>query len=696
MPGPEEIIDTLHQMQPPLSPPGAERAPVTHARRARGAHAVGLALLCFAVLATHVHLGFERIRVRVVASPLVASDPALTVPLPDLTPLAGAPAAIIARVRGGGEATRLTLTLDDATLAAVEAPANAETRIDASALLTGGHGHTITVSGSRPGWQLDYLEIANVHGFSAGALGFVVVPRGHPGNPRVPWWLAAIVGAGLLALRCSVLASPGLKPRRSDGVPAVESLPRPGRSESVARVAAGAVAALVLLVFAIVLLADLVSPYRILLSPTAFAILAAFLYVRPIARVVPPLVSWLTRAAIAVADAAWTATRTGVAFIRRSKALQLAPHVTVVVLVLWGVARFHQPENGFTSLIRFGQAFSGRAVPALGAVPHAVESPYGYDAQFYAQLALDPLLQDPATVRAIDTPFYRARRVFLPWLANVLALGEPWYVLQVYALLNVAAWLWMAWLLLRWLPPGSAAATAAWIAIMLSHGFMASMARALADGPSALIIALGVAAVHANRQWLAAAILGVSGLTRETNLLAGAVLLPAQLPAPNRLGALAVQGLAVVAPLALWVAYLVSLGLPPEAAGAGNFAAPLVAYVNDWIASVEEARLYASEFDAWLAVLTLVALTTQAVAFIWWRAWRDPWWRVGVGYVLLMLVLGPAVWEGQPAAVTRVVLPMTVAFNILLPRGRWFWPLWILGNANLLHAPREMGLDWFL
>lgn len=681
MPGPEEIVDTLHEMQPPLSPPGAERAPVTHAGRARGAYAVGLALVCFAVLATHVHLGFERIRIRVVASPLVASEPALRLLLPDLTPLAGAPAAIIARLRANGEPTRLTLSLDDTTLAAVEASANAETRIDASASITGGRGHSITVSSDRAGWRLDYLEVANVHGFSAGALSFVVVPRGHPGNPRVPWWLAAVVGIGLLAVRPWPPASPGLKA---------------GRAERLARVVAGASAALVLLVFGIVLLADFVSPYRILLSSTTFAILAALLYVRPIARVVPSLVSWLAGAAIAGTAAAWTATRAGASFIQRSKALQLVPHLTVVVLVVWGVARFHQPENGFTSLIRFGQAFSGRAVPALGAVPHAVESPYGYDAQFYAQLALDPLLQNPATVRAIDTPFYRARRVFLPWLANVLALGEPWYVLQVYALLNVAAWLWMAWLLLRWLPPGSATATAAWVAIMLSHGFMASMARALADGPSALIIALGVAAVHANRQWLAAAILGVSGLTRETNLLAGVVLLPAQLPAPNRLGALAVQGLAVVAPLALWVAYLVSLGLPPEAAGAGNFAAPLVAYVNDWTASVEEARLYASEFDAWLAVLTLVALTTQAVAFIWWRAWRDPWWRVGVGYVLLMLVLGPAVWEGQPAAVTRVVLPMTVAFNVLLPRGRWFWPLWILGNANLLHAPREMGLDWFL
>jgi len=670
-------------MHPPSSLPGAEHAPVTQARRARDAYAVGLALVCFAILATHVHLGFERIRVRVVASPLTASEPAITFPLPDLTPLAGAPAAIVARVRAPGDPTRFTLALDGVALATVEAPANADTRIDASATPDGGRGHAITVSGDRAGWQLGHLEIANVHGFSAGALSFVVVPGGHPGNPRVPWWLAAIVGAGLLVLRPwpDRAETPGPKPRRSVQAGALASR-------------AGAV--LVLLLFAIVLLADFVSPVRILLAPGTFALLAAVLYVHPITRAVPPAVSWLARTAIAGLSAIWRVTRAGARFIHRRGWLWLVPHAAVVVLVLWGVTRFYEPGNGLTSMIRFGEAFHERAVPALRAIPHRIESPYGYDAQFYAQLALDPLLQDPATAAAIDTPFYRARRIFLPWLANVLALGEPWYVLHAYALINVATWLWLAWLLLRWLPPGSAATTAAWLACMLAHGQMASMARALADGPSVLLIALGVAAVHANRQWLAATILGVSGLTRETNLLAGAVLLPAGTAPALRLGAVAMRALILAAPLVLWIGYLVSLRLPPEAAGTGNFAPPLVAYVDDWMASVDEARRYASEFDAWLAVLTITALTTQAIALLWWRAWRDPWWRVGVGYALLMLVLGPAIWDGQPAAVTRVVLPMTVAFNVLLPRGRWFWPLWILGNANLLHAPREMGLDWFL
>lgn len=29
---------------------------------------------------------------------------------------------------------------------------------------------------------------------------------------------------------------------------------------------------------------------------------------------------------------------------------------------------------------------------------------------------------------------------------------------------------------------------------------------------------------------------------------------------------------------------------------------------------------------------------------------------------------------------------MTVAFNLLLPAQRHFWPLWVLGNLPLLHG----------
>ena len=44
-----------------------------------------------------------------------------------------------------------------------------------------------------------------------------------------------------------------------------------------------------------------------------------------------------------------------------------------------------------------------------------------------------------------------------------------------------------------------------------------------------------------------------------------------------------------------------------------------------------------------------------------------------------MLVKGE-IWLG---AYLRVLLPLTLAFNLLLPRNQWFWPAFVLGNLGL-------------
>jgi hypothetical protein len=48
------------------------------------------------------------------------------------------------------------------------------------------------------------------------------------------------------------------------------------------------------------------------------------------------------------------------------------------------------------------------------------------------------------------------------------------------------------------------------------------------------------------------------------------------------------------------------------------------------------------------------------------------------------MFLGEAVWEGEPSAASRVLLPMQFAFNVLVPSGRWWVPVLLLGNLTLL------------
>jgi hypothetical protein len=76
--------------------------------------------------------------------------------------------------------------------------------------------------------------------------------------------------------------------------------------------------------------------------------------------------------------------------------------IALVALFLASVARFYHRGSGFTSLIGLPENHANE-VPARRGVAHYVyPSGVTYDAQYYGQLALEPLLLDPAIDRAID------------------------------------------------------------------------------------------------------------------------------------------------------------------------------------------------------------------------------------------------------------------------------------------------------
>ena len=132
--------------------------------------------------------------------------------------------------------------------------------------------------------------------------------------------------------------------------------------------------------------------------------------------------------------------------------------------------------------------------------------------------------------------------------------------------------------------------------------------------------------------------------------------------------------------LYLWLGHHEVGGL----AGHRNFGLPLTGYVTKWVMTLDELRKAGWESYARFSLLAMVSLTTQAAVLVISRDWNNPWWRVGMASCVLMVFLGDAVWEGHPGAMTRVLLPMTFAFNLVLPRTRWFWPLFILGNVTVL------------
>jgi hypothetical protein len=319
-----------------------------------------------------------------------------------------------------------------------------------------------------------------------------------------------------------------------------------------------------------------------------------------------------------------------------------------------------------------------------------------YDGSQYVQLALEPLLQDPAIDRALDNPPYRARRILFCWTAWLAGLGRPAWVVQAYAFQNVVYWLVLAWVMTWWLPPTTPRGFAAWVAVMFSHGLLASVRLALLDGPSMLLLALAIAASERGRPWLSAGILGAAGLGRETNLLGGVSLpWPAGWKGWIRLAG---AGLLALLPLLIWQDYIWSIYRGTSAsAGTDHITPPLLAYAHKWGRAIEAVQREGWYSYAASTLLVVVSLSIQVAYLVWNRAWREPWWRLAAAFAVLMLVVDFVVWEGQPGAITRVVLPLSVGFNVLLYKdGRQFWPWLVGGNLMLVASATVLPWTWWL
>lgn len=366
-------------------------------------------------------------------------------------------------------------------------------------------------------------------------------------------------------------------------------------------------------------------------------------------------------------------------------------YVVLVLIFLVAMGEFYIPGKGFSYLIAFGGR-QERISKVRRLDFHVQRSSDGYDAQYYVQIAMDPSLTNRELRQAVDGISYRGRRILFPAIAWALGLGEPELILQVFALENVLAWMLLALLLLHWFPPRSWDDLIRWGGVLYSFGLTVSCSHALIDGPSLLFIAFGVFLLDKGRPWLSTIVLALGGLGKETNALAAAGLLPSNLRDARGWVRAAVQGVLVGLPLALWVVYLAAQFGHPMDPGFRNFAVPLAGYVGKWrevVRSFDEVT--PANFGPVWSLLALVALTAQFVFLVLRPRWSQAWWRIGFSFAILMIFLGEAVWEGYPGAASRVLLPMQLAFNVLVPRGTAGWrSLLIIGNLTVLAAPTAL------
>lgn len=358
--------------------------------------------------------------------------------------------------------------------------------------------------------------------------------------------------------------------------------------------------------------------------------------------------------------------------------------VRVVLLAgfVWLAGRHWHPYYGFTRLLQLDEISAAATLPELRGAPLFTHE-YGYDGHYYAQLAARPAVNDPALAGAIDNVGYRARRILLSWVAWAAGGGDPVAAVRAYAWLNLALWAALAALLGRIFPCHGWRETLAWAGVLFSAGVLHSVRLALTDLLALVLVAGAAVLAGRERRRFAATLLGLGGLARETALLGAVTLLP-----PGRGTAADWRRTAgwlalIAAPLALWLLYLRSV-LGPTEPGLGNFTLPLAGWAAKWAESIHRLRAEPDHYLALTVLLAHVALTVQAGYLLLRPKLHDRWWRLGVVYGGLMLLLGTAVWEGHPGAATRVLLPLTLAFNVLAVTARASAGWLVAGNLSVL------------
>jgi hypothetical protein len=355
-----------------------------------------------------------------------------------------------------------------------------------------------------------------------------------------------------------------------------------------------------------------------------------------------------------------------------------------VIFVLAMVAARWDSRTGFTALISFGDQVPFQRLPALRVLPLATVGGHGFDGQFGAQLAVEPDLRRPEARDALDNPSYRGRRIFLSWTAHLIGGGDPWTILQVYALQNVAFWLALSWLVMRQLRDApTPRAIAIWMGCMMTIGTLDSVRQSLCDLPGVLLLALAVMALRNGRPWAAAAAMAVAGLVRETTLLGIGVFWPGD--AIRKRPGIRVAALCIcsVLPLLLWVVWLSRVVPEGNALGRGNFDWPGLAFLRHcWICTEQLIR---GNLDSryLFGLIGAVGLASQSLGLLCRPRPAEYWWRIGASFALLFWVLGDNVWSGYWSA-ARAVLPMTFAFNLLAVGDRRFWTRMSVANAGLI------------
>jgi hypothetical protein len=365
------------------------------------------------------------------------------------------------------------------------------------------------------------------------------------------------------------------------------------------------------------------------------------------------------------------------------------------------------PKYGLLKRAMVGAHFYEHAMPQLKELQPPISPLHGYDGQFYLQMAFDPTLRDPNLAPAVDTIGYRGQRIGLSALAYALGFGKPAVVAQLYCGLNIVFWSILLVLVVRYIGIDSMEQRCMVLVTMFTAGVVVSIWRALSDLPAVSLGLLAVAIQQSNLSKVARggsmiAAAASSMLCKETGVLS----LPSLVSFRNRRSFFVSAICAAIAmlPLIAWFVYVKS-NIGSGSSGNQNFTYPLYGFIQKLSVALSNAW---TEFPSIHIdeIIAPISVMLQVAYYFYRRDWKNEIWRFGIGFAVLALFLAQPVWEAQ-SAFSRVLLPLTIAFNIQLAaefrRRRdakqsnrstfiWFW----VGNLGLLDRALPVLVIWFI
>ena len=350
--------------------------------------------------------------------------------------------------------------------------------------------------------------------------------------------------------------------------------------------------------------------------------------------------------------------------------------VAIIFLALNGI---YSTEYGFTDMLRYGEKFETNAFDEVKQVHRKIFPGLGFDGQFYANLAIDPMLTHKNLKAVMDLPQYRSRRIFMPLCAFLVGHGNPALTINAYAIGNFMFWIALCILVFYKIRPRNIQEYACALMIVFSSGVIGSALLALTDMPSTVLL---FAALIFPLLWPFLFCCGV--LTRETTLVFAPVFLVVEGLRNKKPLSIFFKSVISIMPAFIWYGYCM-WRIPEPIFIEKVYGPPFLAMfhrlgsiVYHWPGAFNPHQL--------LYFLTAISLTAQCAYFALRRRLMDPIWLTGATSAFFTAIMGYASWM-EYSWMLRYSLPMTFAFNLLLAREqphtfvKWF----AVGNIGCIY-----------